>query len=84
MSRALIFDTETTGLPIGGLCAGPEKNDQWESCRLVQLAWELYDGSNLISQGCYTVKPDGWVISDATQKIHGITNAIANNTGLPI
>jgi DNA polymerase III epsilon subunit-like protein len=77
MSRTLIFDTETTGLPIGGLDAEPAETYKWESCRLVQLAWELYDGSNLISQGCYIVKPDGWFVSDNASNLHGITNTIA-------
>jgi DNA polymerase III epsilon subunit-like protein len=30
------------------------------------------------------IKPDGWFISDATTKIHGITQDIAENAGVPI
>ena len=75
MTRTLIFDTESTGLPIGGLGAEPEETYKWKTCRLVQIAWLLYDGSNLISQECYTVKPDGWVVSNDATDLHGITNA---------
>jgi hypothetical protein len=45
MSGTLVYDTETTGLPIGGTkYADHEETEKWEECRLVQIAWELYDG----------------------------------------
>lgn len=80
--RALIFDTETTGLPVRG--AKPQDVQKWDGCRLVQIAWEYYDEDILVSQACYTVKPDGFVIPASSAKIHGITQDIAVERGVHI
>jgi DNA polymerase-3 subunit alpha len=82
MSRVLVFDTETTGLLPRG--ANPENTEQWQQCRLVQLAWEFYHGSTLVSQGCYTILPDGFTIPESASRIHGITQAMAVLVGVPV
>jgi DNA polymerase III epsilon subunit-like protein len=79
----LVFDTETTGLPIRN--ADPKDSQKWTNCRLVQLGWELYtDNGILIQQNCYTVKPVGFTIPDSAAKIHGITTEIALETGIEV
>ena len=55
----LIFDTETTGLPLRKN-APIEEVDNWP--RLVQIAWQVHDAvGNLKSQGNKIVKPDGFI-----------------------
>ena len=67
----LIFDTETTGLPLRRN-APIEEVDNWP--RLVQIAWQVHDAfGNLKSQGNKIIKPEGYTIPFNAQKIHGIT-----------
>ncbi|MBU0650352.1 3'-5' exonuclease [bacterium] len=68
----LVFDTETTGLPIGN-----------EFPRLVQIAWVNYDFvGNIISEKEYIIKPEGFDIPQEATRIHGITTARAVNEGV--
>lgn len=80
--RYLFFDTETTGLPKN--YNAPVKDvDNWP--RLVQLAWILCDeAGNKVEQFDCIVKPDGWVISEQAAAIHGITQAKAEECGMPV
>lgn len=79
----LVFDTETTGLP-------PSKrpltdSDGWQSCRVVELAWHLYDrDGKLLSEHSYIVRPDGFTIPDRVAAIHGITTDKALQEGSDI
>lgn len=78
----MIFDTETTGLP-------PKKCDitdseAWGRCRMVQIAWEIYEGKELHSKYCTLIKLDGFTIPPIASSIHGITDDIANEKGAPI
>ena len=82
MVYLLVFDTETTGLPLRG--AKPDEPAKWDRCRLVQLAWEFYSDRTLLSQGCYTVLPEGFTIPETAAKIHGISQDLAVRTGEPI
>jgi DNA polymerase III epsilon subunit-like protein len=86
MSNILIFDTETTGFP-------PKNTNydspSWDSCRLVQIAWELWHLSecgikSLIKSECYTIKPDGFTIPEKVSIIHGIYQENAINNGVPL
>ena len=75
----LIFDTETTGLPHN-YTAPVEDLDNWP--RLVQLAWQLHDGTGkLLSSGNYIVKPEGFTIPFNAQKIHGVSTQRALSEG---
>jgi len=79
----LVFDTETTGLPIRG--ADIKDCKKWDVCRLVQIAWACYtEQGDLISTECYTVRPEGFTIPDEVAKIHGITTKHAELTGEPV
>ena len=67
----LIFDTETTGLPLRKN-ASIKEVDNWP--RLVQIAWQVHDAfGNLKSRGNKIVKPEGYTIPFNAQKVHGIS-----------
>ncbi len=80
MTRALFFDTETTGLPSNSLA---DYDD--DQPHLVQLAACLVDlqTRQTISSIDLMVKPAGWVIPAATTAIHGITTEQASACGVP-
>jgi DNA polymerase-3 subunit alpha len=67
----LIFDTETTGLPKRDN-APLEELDNWP--RLVQLAWQMHDLSGkFLNARNYIIKPEGFTIPYAAEKLHGIS-----------
>ena len=75
----LVFDTETTGLPKKWN-APLSDLDNWPRC--VQLAWQLHDSKGiLISSHSYLIKPDNYNIPYESEKIHGISTALATNIG---
>jgi len=78
----IIFDTETTGLPIN--YNAPLSNfDNWP--RLVQLAWQLHDElGNLLEVKNFIVKPEGFSIPFNAEKIHGISTERAQKQGMPL
>lgn len=73
-----VFDTETTGLPPFKPIS---QSDAWP--RMVQFACEIYDNGVLVRQWSTYISPDGFVIPEASIKIHRITNDIAQ-TGISI
>ena len=80
--RYLVFDTETTGLPVDWR-APASRLDNWP--RLVQLAWLLCDsGGRPLDRRTSTVRPDGFEIPAAATRVHGITTAQAARDGLPL
>jgi DNA polymerase III subunit alpha len=78
----LIFDTETTGLPRS-YKAPISDSQNWP--RIVQLAWQLHDEKGeLLEQSEYLVHPDGFDIPFESERIHGISTALALEEGLPL
>jgi DNA polymerase-3 subunit alpha len=78
----LIYDTETTGLPRD-YNAPLTDFDNWP--RLVQLAWQVHDeNGDLVEVKNFIVKPEGFVIPRATEKIHGISTERALREGKPL
>jgi DNA polymerase-3 subunit epsilon len=78
----LIYDTETTGLPID-YKAHVHEVDNWP--RLVQLAFLVVnDEWETLTMRNYIIKPDGFNIPEEAADIHGITTAIAESTGVEI
>ncbi len=78
----LIFDTETTGLPIRD-DAPLSDFDNWP--RAVQIAWQLHDEQGqLIEAKDFVIKPDGFDIPFNAAKVHGITTAVAEAYGVPL
>lgn len=83
----VVFDTETTGLPSRRFRKVTNANlFSWDSCRMVQLAWEIYYDNDpaLVSSACYLVKTDGFAIPAAATNIHKITNEDAQTNGIPV
>lgn len=73
MSRVLVFDTETTGLPKYKN-ASIFRPDDWP--HVVQLSFLLYDAESntVIDNGDYTIKlPQGVTIEPGAAMVHGIT-----------
>lgn len=78
-SRFVVFDCETTGLPLTRHFSADDV-DGWP--RLVQIAWGIYDGlGNAEGSRSYIVRPEGFEIPAAATKIHGITHARAVREG---
>ncbi len=75
----LIFDTETTGLPLRDN-APLHEIANWP--RIVQLAWQIHDlKGNFIKAKNFIIKPDGFVIPYAAEKVHGISTKMAEMHG---
>lgn len=83
--KVLCFDTETTGLPPRG---EPTITNIEEWPHIVQLGFILYDidSHKIIVKHDFIVdvNQQGVVIPESSSKIHGITNAICSQNGLPI
>ncbi|MDO9518266.1 MAG: 3'-5' exonuclease [Methanosarcinaceae archaeon] len=78
----LIFDTETTGLPLNWKAPITDLNN-WP--RLVQIAWWHCDKSgNILSDSDYIVKPQGFIIPKDAANVHGISTEIAINKGIDL
>jgi DNA polymerase-3 subunit epsilon len=72
MSGFLVFDCETTGLPVRRNLSVRDV-EGWP--RLVQLAWAVYDsGGRLEAAECRIVRPDGFLIPADSTRIHGISH----------
>ena len=76
----LIFDTETTGLPKKWN-APVTDSDNWPRC--IQLAWQLHNESGkLINHNSFLIKPQDFDIPFESEKVHGISTALALRDGL--
>lgn len=75
----LIFDTETTGLPLDK--NAPLTNfDNWP--RLVQLAWQIHDETGkFIKAENHIVRPEGFIIPINASMVHGISTEYALAVG---
>ena len=75
----LIFDTETTGLPKRWNAPVSDSNN-WPRC--VQLAWQLHDETGkCLEYKNYLIKPNGFEIPFAAEKVHGISTELAQKKG---
>lgn len=81
--KLLIFDTETTGLPLKKLPAEKEPGN-WP--HIVSISWVVMNSLNneILSQQNFLVKPDGWTVSVDSTAIHGISHNMAERSGQPI
>lgn len=78
----LIFDTETTGLPKR-FNAPVTDTDNWPRC--IQIAWQLHDADGaLVEHADFLVRPDGFDIPYDSERIHGISTALAERDGRPL
>ncbi len=75
----LIFDTETTGLPLDNNAPLTDFNN-WP--RMVQLVWQIHDEKgNFIKAENHIIKPEGFIIPIKVSMVHGITQEHAMNVG---
>ena len=82
--RILVFDTETTGLPQTKIL-NPDTLHQWPT--IVQFSYIIFDLSfnEIVESKDYIIKvPKNIEITEDSAKIHGITNEISSNMGIPI
>lgn len=77
--KSLVFDTETTGLPLFG-----EPSEDPRQPHIVQLAAMLVDTDTrkVLASLDLIIRPDGWVIPEDVAKIHGITTERAMDEGV--
>ena len=74
----LVIDTETTGLTH---LSFPNKNNLSKWPRLVQLAWLLVPDEGKQIEGGALIRPNDFIISNDSTKIHGITQRRALKSG---
>ena len=82
--KLLIFDTETTGLPVDRNKQAIKEPNNWP--HIVSISWVVLDAdSNKIeSKNSFIVKPINWTIPLEATKVHGITNEKAMLKGSPL
>ncbi|MBR1369609.1 hypothetical protein RJ53_08985 [Methanocalculus chunghsingensis] len=81
-TRYLIFDTETTGLP---LYPGAPYADLHAWPRLVQVGWVVCSASGeQIAGESLIIRPEGFAIPAGAEKVHGISTRSAEATGVPV
>lgn len=78
----LIYDTETTGLPLRDN-APIEELENWP--RIVQIAWQLHDETGmLLDVRNHLIVPEGFEIPYSAEKVHGISTEKAMQLGIPL
>ena len=78
----LIFDTETTGLPKRWK-APLTDTENWPRC--VQIAWQIHDiKGTIIAHEDYLIQPKDFTIPFDSEKVHGISTALAKDKGIPL
>jgi DNA polymerase III epsilon subunit-like protein len=82
MPYTLIFDTETTGLPINKHTDALKKRNNWPD--LVSICWSIFDRDVKVSENYFIIRPDGWTIPDETAAFHGISQEKATLEGKPL
>ena len=78
----LIFDTETTGLPLNYNAPSTDISN-WP--RVVQLAWAQFsENAEIIDSHNYIIKPENFIIPLDSTRIHGISHEHAMREGVPL
>lgn len=84
MSRILVFDTETTGLPKSKF-SKPENTNEWPY--IVQLSYIIYNVEKMTVEKCFDhiiQIPSTIIINEKCVSIHGISNQISTEQGIPL
>ena len=82
--RVIVFDTDTTGLPIDSSLSAYRAPDNWP--HIVSISWAVIDtvSNSIVKSHCYTIFPEKWIISPESTKIHGVSHAQAVEFGVPL
>lgn len=83
--RVLVFDLETTGLPVTpsfGTYYPPQELDKYRQSRIVQWSWALYEpDGTLLAEEDHIIKPNPVEYRIDNSQFHGITDQIARVQG---
>lgn len=82
MVRTIVFDTETTGLPMNRYLDALHSPGIWPD--IVSICWWVYEGKELVKKENHIIYPDKWEIPESSIKIHGITYMKAQTDGVPL
>jgi DNA polymerase-3 subunit epsilon len=87
--RELFFDLETTGLPERRYSSyssyfPPNEFFHYNCCRVVSIAWIIYENGVKAKEAYYVIFPDGFISSPKSLEIHKITDEYAKEHGTPI
>lgn len=80
MNTVLIYDTETSGLPLF-----EQPSDHQQQPHIVQIGAALVDMDTRreLATLDLIVRPDGWTIPEEVAQVHGITTEMAMDLGVP-
>lgn len=79
MEKIVIFDTETNGFPLWDAAASHPAQ-----ARIAQIAALTVIDGQLVAKFCRNIRPDGWTMPDEVAHIHGLTQAILEESGVAI
>jgi len=85
----IFIDTECSGLPIfdeGNRWKFPSftQLSNYDTARVVSICWLVCQHDKIVEQAYFIIKPDHFVISEESYKIHGISQDEAETHGIPI
>jgi DNA polymerase III epsilon subunit-like protein len=84
----LVYDCETSGLPVFTRYRGyynPKDFSKYDTARIVSISWIILDANlEIVDKQTHIVKPDNFIIPQASIDIHHITNEKANTEGVNI
>jgi DNA polymerase III epsilon subunit-like protein len=82
--KILVFDTETTGLPVDSSLPAFQSSGNWP--HIVSISWAVIDSktNTVVKSHSYIVRPEKWTIPADSSKIHGITHVQALEFGIPL
>ena len=82
MTRIIVFDTETTGLPKSKKIGALEGSNNWPN--LVSICWMIYENNQHVRTENHIIYPESWNIPKESTEIHGISQAKAYREGKPL
>lgn len=82
--KHIFFDVETNGLPHRYDVDFVEDSGNWNSVRIVQIAWQVFALGKITCERSFVINPRGFMIDEEVAKIHGITQGRAEQEGISI
>lgn len=73
----LFYDTETTGFPSRKPISDPSQP------HIVSIGAVLAEGHKVVDRMYTLVRPEGWTIHPKAMEVHGITDRMATDYGIP-
>ena len=87
--KVIVFDTETTGLPITkgfNNYYSYKELEKYNSSRLLSICWQVYEDTQLVSNNYFIINTSDFTIDNNSKscEINGITQEIALEKGIDI